>query len=202
MRDETKSPEKPEAKPVCQRAAISRDVAPVDARTSMWRVVKLYAWLATLLVAVWGLALLTAWVYKQPPPKPRNPLEDAFGGLYYGMSEDEARAVIKSHDREHWKGLPYGGNLSGVETIVDGDIGYGPQVPDGYGGSHVERVVRQKALRWRWDGDDSLAAAGWWHIELDLYFEDGKLKIATPEHRWEVPMVCDRQISEWITRKK
>ncbi|MBI2406638.1 MAG: hypothetical protein HYV25_03625, partial [Candidatus Harrisonbacteria bacterium] len=75
-----------------------REMVPVDSRETMWRAVKLYAALAGMLLAAWGLLLLTAWVYRQPPPCPPIPLQQVFWELKRGMSEDEVCAIMGKYD--------------------------------------------------------------------------------------------------------
>ncbi|MDO8585381.1 MAG: hypothetical protein Q7R85_04695 [bacterium] len=193
MANEPKESAKPEVQD-------PRDVSPVSARETMWRAVKLYAWLATLLVAVWGLWLLTVWVYKQPPSCPPNPLKDASVYLDYGMSEEEVSAIIKSHTHNPSTGQRYGHGLD-CEPAVYCD-------ENRVSGLHVENgsvvmiaTARLKIVRWEWIGNAVPGMNGGWSAYLSLAFEDNALCSANYSDVW-ISHVRERPMEYRVQRKK
>ncbi|MBI2604177.1 MAG: hypothetical protein HYW56_01395 [Candidatus Harrisonbacteria bacterium] len=169
MANEPNEPAKPEVQDL-------RDVPPVDARDRMWRAVKLYAALAGMLLAAWGLLLLTAWVYKQPPPMPVTPQEQTIGELKYDMSRHDAYAVMRKYDPGVWSPV---GTDDGTECYalgqglweIRGDSRGLTPTPFGWVGDDK----RSKVVRWRWTSNYSGADDGQWIAELWLSFYDNKL---------------------------
>lgn len=148
---------------------------PVDARTTMWRAVKLYAWLATLIVAVWGLGIFTAYVYRQPSPMPVTPLEQTVGELKYGMSRHDVGEVMRKYAKTKYQPSTnlvyefYG--LGATPWLIRGDTK--ELVPTVFG--WVGNDKRYDVVRGRWYGDWDSHDDGRWIAELWLMFYDNKL---------------------------
>lgn len=142
-------------------AVDARDVAPADSRERMWRAVKLYAWLATLICAVWGLWTFTVYVYRQPPPCPANALGQAMVDLRCGMTEEETRTVLAKYAYGDWCAY----------NAARGDYLAQPRITEGTSG---ERYVL-----WRWEGVEGER----WDTKLELIFKDGRL-VRACYHPW------------------
>ncbi|MBI3114709.1 MAG: hypothetical protein HYZ07_01995, partial [Candidatus Harrisonbacteria bacterium] len=158
MANEPNEPAKPEVQDL-------RDVPPVDARDRMWRAVKLYAVLAGMLLAAWGLLLLTAWVYEQRPPMPSEaPFAKVRHELRHGMNSEEVW-VIMSKYLPPYKGdggycsldgdcEPKNGGIRG-EPIMYHDGVYDPQ--------HTETVD------WTWRSKEDRFGRWIEHLEIEYY---------------------------------